>query len=490
STTVSGINIDQVAPSLSGAPTSAANADGWYNGDVTIHWTATDALSGIDPASVPADKVVTGEGGNLSASASVSDKAGNRTNTTVSGIKIDRTAPTTEADPPSDWSNADVTVQFTADDNLSGVKDTHYKLDGGADTKDTSVTISAEGDHTLTFWSVDKAGNIETARTVHVKIDKQDPTISHALTPPANGNGWNNTDVTVAFTCGDSLSGVESCTTLQMVTTEGENQPVTGTAVDKAGNQKTDTAYVYIDKMAPTISGEPDRAANNNHWYNANVTVNFTCSDDRSGSKGGTEPQTLSEGKNQSVSGTATDAAGNSASTSVGGINVDKTAPTLSGAPTNQPNAAGWYKGDVTIHWTAVDVLSGVDLSTVPADSVIDGNGGNLGASASVSDLAGNSGSGAVSRIKSDRAAPKAGISAPSDWVNSSVKVKLDAADSLSGVKGTSYKLDGGAVQAYDSNTGIVIATQGIHTIEFWSEDNAGNVESATTAKVKIDMTA
>src|SRR5262249_6786679 len=140
--------------------------------------------------------------------------------------------------------------------------------------------------------------------------------------------------------------------------------------------------------------------------------------------------------------------------------------------------------------WTAADVLSGVDLSTVPADSVIDGNGGNLGASASVSDLAGNSDSGAATGLKVNPGAPKTGISAPSDGVNNSLKASHDLPDSLSGVKGTSYKLDGGAVQADDSNTGIVIATQGIHTIEFWSEDNAGNVESAPTAKVKIDMTA
>ena len=48
-----------------------------------------------------------------------------------------------------------------------------------------------------------------------------------------------------------------------------------------------------------------------------------------------TADKTFGEGTNQSVEGTAVDAAGNSASTTVSGVNVDETAPTLSGAPTS-----------------------------------------------------------------------------------------------------------------------------------------------------------
>ena len=38
------------------------------------------------------------------------------------------------------------------------------------------------------------------------------PTLGGSQTPVANGNGWNNTDVTVTFTCGDALSGIATCT--------------------------------------------------------------------------------------------------------------------------------------------------------------------------------------------------------------------------------------------------------------------------------------
>src|SRR5207302_1559503 len=115
-------NIDKTAPTLSGAPTSAPNADGWYNGNVTIHWTAADqaGLSGLDPATVPADSTIAGEGSGLTASASVSDKAGNTTTASSSpSVNIDRTAPNTTASAPPAWNNSDVTVNLAGNDALS-----------------------------------------------------------------------------------------------------------------------------------------------------------------------------------------------------------------------------------------------------------------------------------------------------------------------------------------------------------------------------------
>ena len=44
-------------PTLSGAVTAAPNGNGWYNGDVTVKWTAGDALSGIDGSTPAATRV-------------------------------------------------------------------------------------------------------------------------------------------------------------------------------------------------------------------------------------------------------------------------------------------------------------------------------------------------------------------------------------------------------------------------------------------------
>ena len=112
------------------------------------------------PSAQPADSIVTGEGDNLSAAATCTDRAGNSTTRAVTGIEIDRHAPVTGISGPSnDWVNGDVAVTLTPTDTLSGVTDTEYAVDGGSFTSGTSVTLSTGGDHTVSFYSVDTAGN-------------------------------------------------------------------------------------------------------------------------------------------------------------------------------------------------------------------------------------------------------------------------------------------------------------------------------------------
>ena len=64
--------------------------------------------------------------------------------------------------------------------------------------------------------------------------------------------------------------------------------------------------------------------------------------------------------------------------------------------------------------------------------------------------------------------------------------VTLNAFDALSGVAATFYTLNGGAQQ---SGSSVSIGAGGMHTLQFWSVDNAGNAESPRTVQVKIDKT-
>ncbi|MDP8909842.1 MAG: PxKF domain-containing protein [Chloroflexota bacterium] len=480
------INIDKTKPTLSGAPTTAPNGDGWYNGNVAIAWTANDDRSGV--VATPVNSTISGEGLGLFVTGSVSDKAGNSTSADSAKVNIDRTTPSTDATAPSGWTNTSQTVTLAAKDALSGVKATYYKLDGGAATHGTSVAISGDGTHKLEYWSVDKAGNAEPAKNVDVKIDGTSPTISHTQSPLANANRWNRTSVTVKFVCEDATSGIASCTSDQVVSDEGKDQLVTGTAKDNAGNTATDPARVSIDKTDPKIDAAVDRNPNANAalngagWYAADVTVSFTCSDALSGIDGPTgcpAPTIVADGYDQSASGTAVDAAGNTAAAGVSKINIDKTAPSLSGKPTSDPNGAGWYNGNVAIAWTCDDSLSGVH-GACPANSTITGEGNDLVASETISDNAGNTKSADSSpAVKIDRKAPgtTAGVGdpLPSGWYPGAVKVTLTASDSLSGVDKTYYSVDGGLAQVY---AGAFEHNQkGTHAIRFWSVDKAGNVE-------------
>ena len=484
STTVGGINIDKVAPSLTGAPTTSPNVNGWYNGNVTIHWTCSDALSGID-GSCPANSTLSGEG-SLAVGETVLDKAGNSTSATSTPVKIDKTAPATGISGTSNnWVNGDVTVSLSATDNLSGIASTSYSVDGGATQTGTSFTLGTEGIHTITFFSTDRAGNAEAPNSATVKIDKTAPTISHVFTPLSYTDGaWINQDVTVTFACADQGgSGVATCSQPVTKTAEGAGQQVVGTATDGAGNSATDTAVVSIDKTAPSVTATADREPNGDGWYNGDVTVTFAATDALSGVATTSGPQVLGEGADQSATGSATDTAGNTASAALTGINVDKTAPVLTG--TFSP---GWHAGDVSVHWTCTDALSGV--AAAPADDTVTGEGDNLSSSATCTDKAGNTASKTVSGIKIDRTAPTTTVevpkSLPSGWYAGAVQVTLTGHDTLSGVAATLYSVDGGATQAYTGP--FSFADKGTHTIAYWSLDAVGNVEDLSGKSLTLNI--
>lgn len=484
---------DTTAPILSSAPTTQPNASGYYRGDVTIDWTAADPESGIPTQ--PADTTITGEGNALTSSQTVTNGAGLSTTATSAPVKIDRTAPTTGISGTSNtWVNGNVTVSLVTTDNLSGVAQTTYSVDGAAAQTGTSFTLSTEGDHTVTFFSTDKAGNVEAVQTAHVKIDKTAPTIRHDFTPLSYTDGaWTNQDVTVTFTCADQGgSGVASCTAPVTKTAEGAHA-FDGIAIDGAGNSATDSASVRIDKTAPTISATAVGTKNAAGWYRADVTVRYSANDALSGVSGDPADAVLSkEGAGQSASATVTDAAGNTATAGVTGINIDKTAPTLDGEATTAPNGNGWYKGDVTVAWTCSDAGSGLD-GTCPAGSTVSGEGEDLGASASVSDVAGNVTNATVGGIKIDVTAPTTMAIVPpvqaSGWYSGDVLVTLDANDNLSDIAATYYTVDGGPTQTYGG--AFSFGTEGTHKIAFWSEDGAGNIETAgAPITLRIDKTA
>jgi alpha-tubulin suppressor-like RCC1 family protein len=475
------VKVDKTQPGIALASRApAANANGWNNSDVTLIWNCTDSLSSVVAAQD--SQTITGEGANLAAMGTCADRADNLATHTQTGIHIDRTPPNTTITALGGWNNVAVTIALNPGDALSGVSATYYRLDGAASQTGTSLSISADGIHTLEYWSVDAADNVEAAHTAQIKIDQTAPTINHTQAPPANTNGWNNTGVTVAFICADDLSGIASCTAPQIVTTEGSQQPVIGTAIDNAGNTATDPASVNIDETAPAISVAADRPANANGWYNAAVLVSFTCADSLSGIDVCPVAQTLLEGANQSVSGAAFDAAGNSAGAALSGLNVDQTAPTLSGAPTTAPNSNGWYNGDVTVAWTCADALSGID-GTCPADSLVMGEGSNLSVGATVADRAGNTTSAAVDNLRIDRTMPTAHptpspVANGAGWNNSDVTIAWNWTD------GT-----GSGVDATSCTTTSVSAGEGTLTLNAACSDLAGNVGYASYT-VQVDQTA
>ena len=104
------------------------------------------------------------------------------------GAPQDWTAPTTEADYADTYSNAPLTVTFTATDNAggTGVKQVVYRIDNGTPVTVSGATAQAvvpapgdhsnDGAHTVHYYAVDNAGNMEPDNTVSVTIDTVAPT--------------------------------------------------------------------------------------------------------------------------------------------------------------------------------------------------------------------------------------------------------------------------------------------------------------------------
>ena len=156
-------------------PSTASDAQFVYLNTATITLTAADAggsgvadvYYSLDGSAAATGTVVTVPTAGIHTLVFWSvDGAGNvetPPNTVIFSV-MDTIAPTTTSDvQPSYDGTATITLTATDTSGGSGVADTYYVVDGGAEATGTVVTVSAVGDHTLEFWSIDFADNIETA---------------------------------------------------------------------------------------------------------------------------------------------------------------------------------------------------------------------------------------------------------------------------------------------------------------------------------------
>jgi hypothetical protein len=167
------------------------------------------------------------------------------------------------------------------------------------------------------------AGNLGTVLSLEIiGVDDDPPVIMANLSPAPNAAGWNNSPVTVTFSCSDKTSGVASCSAPVTVSADGANQVVSGIAVDRVGNMAATSVKVNIDRTPPTITGTINPPPDATGWNTSAVTVTFTCADALSGIASCPSPVNLSaQGAGQVVTGTATDVAGNTAAATVG-VNI------------------------------------------------------------------------------------------------------------------------------------------------------------------------
>jgi WD40 repeat protein len=418
---------------------------------------------------------------------------------------------------PSEWTNRN---QFTLDwknpDYPARITAAWYKV-GGAPTssedgrrtteKPLQLQSPSEGRQAVYLWLEDELGQKDhrNASQASMLLDQTPPTIIASLNPQPNAQGWNNTDVTVRFSCQDALSGVASCTPTDpiQVTQEGQGQTIQAQAVDKAGNWAERTVTVNLDKTKPQLTlGEPQGTLGSEGWYRTDVVVPYTATDNLAGFSGGQRQlqgsaRSSGEGSAVKVRVRVEDLAGNATEAEAGPFKVDQTPPTISAAVNPQPTTWGWNNTDVTVRFSCQDALSGVASCSSPV--TVSQEGKDLEVRGETVDKAGNRSTTTV-RVNIDKTPPTGSLTindGAATTGSTQVTLKIQANDPLSGVAEMRFSNDGRTWSDWESFSstrsnwdlaryGGSVNQVGSKTVYAQVRDRAGNVSQTFSATIRL----
>jgi hypothetical protein len=431
-----GLSYDGTAPQVTGAtPSRGTDHNGWYNHTLSIAFTGSDAMSGIDTCTQTSYSGP--DAANASVSGTCRDRAGNTSAAGNFNFQYDETGPTVTATPSrapdsNGWYNHALTVSFNGTDPVSGI-DTCASPQGysGPDNANASVSGSC----------VDRAGN-STARTFGLSYDATSPQVTGS-TPSRNpdSNGWYNHTLSIAFTGSDAMSGIDTCTQTSYSGPDAANASVSGTCRDRAGNTSAASNFNFqYDSTGPVVTATPSRAPDSNGWYNHALTVSFAGTDVTSGMGTCVGPQGYSgpDSANASVSGSCSDRAGNTTVRNFG-LSYDGTAPQVTGAtPSRGTDHNGWYNHTLSIAFTGSDATSGIDTCTQTSYSGPDA--ANASVSGTCRDRAGNTSAAGAFNFQYDETAPSV-TATPSrvpdsnGWYNHALSVSFAGTDGTSGIE-------------------------------------------------------
>ncbi len=396
------IKLDKIAPSLSLPSNIVQEATSLNGADVTYVASVNDNLDlSVTISCSPASGSIFPLG-TTTVNCSSTDAAGNNANGSFNVTVQDSTAPViiptvTGTVGANGWYTSDVSVSWSITDAQTEIKSSTGCEAAALTDETTGVTLTCSATN-----NVDLVNSV----SVEIKIDKTAPTnVLLSAAGTLGSNGWYTSAVTILTSGEDPISGV-NCTADQIFSTDTPGIEVNGSCTNGAG-MSTNAAplTIKIDTTAPAIAYQGQHpAANGSGWNNTDVALTWECTD------AVTTPvtQTLtSEAANQSATGTCTDLAGNTASDTQGGINIDKTAPTLQ-LPSDITAEAITANGvDVTYSASASDNLTpSIILTCNPASGSLFGLGQNI-VNCSTIDLAGNSATGNFNVFVVDTTAPQ-----------------------------------------------------------------------------------
>lgn len=268
-----------VAPPANTAPTVEITGIGQTSYELGVDSLPTPGCSASDAedgSSTPEPGITDSRDafglGGVEVTCSYTDAGGVTATSSQSYVVVDTIDPVivlqsvTPAANANGWNDSPVTATWGCSDLGSGVSATQV----------TATTVGEGSALSLTGTCTDNAGHVASDTVTGLRVDTTDPVVTIGASPAPNAAGWNNTDVTVSWTCSDSLSGTTDPGG-STVLGEGADQSATGTCSDLADNTASDTVSdVDVDKTVPEVSWV-DPIADGSSYYFGSVPPAPTC---------------------------------------------------------------------------------------------------------------------------------------------------------------------------------------------------------------------
>ncbi|MFL6154751.1 MAG: signal peptidase I [Marmoricola sp.] len=291
------IKVDTVKPTASLTLAPVANAPWRLSGSATVSGTDAGgaAASGVEHVEYKIDSgaFISSTSGTASVGLVIPDGvhtityravdfAGNVTADASQSVSIDSVAPSTTAavsaaPNAAGWNKVAPTVTFTPSDATSTVANVKYRttLNGGTPSVFTTLTgpyataaITGQGTTLVEFQATDVAGNVESLKSISVKVDTGLPTATLTFSGNAGNSPWFLTG-TAKIDGLDTISGVDhveyqvdgagavfTATSGVNFTIPDGTHTITYWAVDVAGNAGTGvvSSSFKIDSVAPSLT--------------------------------------------------------------------------------------------------------------------------------------------------------------------------------------------------------------------------------------------
>ena len=283
-TTVTISNIDKIAPTLT---VSEVPSGEYITADFVLTFSAADDYSGLKNLQYSYDNVTWFDdrtitiSGNTDIYIHCEDNAGNITEEFISIKNFDKTAPvlTVSSVPEGEYITADFVLNFSAEDDYSGLALLQYSYDQQEWFDGNSVLISDNKD--IYIYCEDKAGNSSSEFISIKNFDKTKPVITVDALPD---DEYITADFVLNFSVADNYSGIalRRYSYDQKEWFDGTSVLISGNTdiyiycEDKAGNSSSE--FISIKNFDKTAPDTPAGLTSSNH--DNMVTLQWSGSSD------------------------------------------------------------------------------------------------------------------------------------------------------------------------------------------------------------------